>query len=104
MIQTWREGLATVDWLIEEANGWTLVPSPLGAGNLHVTLQIVTATSGIVRFESLRMARTRCECCDSAWLAGKLCVGMSTVKLACGSLTSRRSPPHAPSVKPLRIT
>jgi hypothetical protein len=61
---------------------------------------IVTAMSGIVLLDALRTVITRCVCWASRCDTGKVAVGISTVKLPFGSLTScREPPPHPASAK-----
>ncbi len=70
MIHTGREWLAKPVMVEVVANGLTLVPSPIGAGYWQVTLQIVTATFGIVRLSALVTLIISCECCESVCWAG----------------------------------
>ena len=62
-----------------------------------MTLQIVTATSGIVlRPLALRTASTRWVCSDRRWEGGKLALVTLTGNLPLGSFASCRWPlPHA---------
>ena len=83
-------------------------PRPRGAGYAQVTLQIVTATFGIVLVPVLRIASTRCVCSDRRWMAGKVAVVTATGKLparlarvlprSAAASGERRAPPALPQI------
>ena len=58
-----------------------------------MTLQIVTATSGMVLLPALRTVITRCVCWESFWEAGKLAWPTATGNLPLGSLAAWFWPP-----------
>src|ERR1700727_1644947 len=84
------------------ANAWTLVPQPFARSCLvqpQVTLQIVTATSGIVLSSTFVTLMTNCVASDRRWLAGNAEL-TETLNLPFGSFAlCSVPPPHA-----LRVT
>ena len=98
-IQIGRDGLATPSWLMSAANAPAADPWPGGAGYAQVTLQIVTATLGIVLLPVLWTTTTMRECWARRWAFGNVAAAW-TGKLPLGSLASWDGPPppHALSV------
>ena len=77
-----------------------LVPSPAGAVELQVTLQMETATLGIVLLPALCTTITRWLVWASRWLEGKLAVAIETGKFPLGSLAAWFEPePHAATAR-----